>query len=303
MSMLRRRRRFCVFQNLRKTLRQVIVSPCSGMNSAVNPLAPPSPPAATALRIASVSYLNAKPLLWGVESFDDVRLQLDVPAKLLDRVRFNEADIALLPVIDYQRLDDLVIVPSGGIGSDGPTLTVRIFSKTPIEQIRTLACDTDSHTSVALAQIVLAERFRIQPELCAPVRGLEVTDACLLIGDKVVCEEPTGFAHQLDLGEAWKQLTGLPFVFAVWMTRKGINLRDLPARLSEARVEGLKHVDELVERFAIPRGWPGDVARRYLSVNLQYEIGERQLAAIRRFHQLAHRHGIIAQCRELQLPG
>src|SRR5437868_13156647 len=117
------------------------------------------------LRIGSVSYLNAKPLIHGLEGENDLSLILDVPSKLLPGLRDKRFDIALLPVIDYQRLEGLKIVPSGGIGCDGPTLTVRIFSRVPIERIKTLACDTDSHTSVALARIILAEEFDIHPRL------------------------------------------------------------------------------------------------------------------------------------------
>lgn len=269
--------------------------------SAMNPVAD-SHPTATALRVASVSYLNAKPLLWGIEAFDDVTLQLDVPAKLLDRMRRYDADVALLPVIDYQRLDDLVVVPSGCIGCDGPTLTVRIFSKTPIEQIQSLACDTDSHTSVALAKVILAERYGIAPAFHdLNGGGGDPDDAMLLIGDKVVCEEPAGFAHQLDLGAAWKDLTQLPFVFAVWMSRRGTNLRDLPERLASARIEGLRHVDEIVKQYAIPRGWPATVALQYMTSYLKYDVGEKQLEAICRFHQLAQTHGVIQNRRELQV--
>src|SRR5213596_2038238 len=181
------------------------------------------------IRIGSVSYLNAKPLIYGLEDQDDLSLILDVPSKLLPGLREKRFDIALLPVIDYQRLENLNIVPSGGIGCDGPTLTVRIFSRVPIERIKTLACDTDSHTSVALARIILAEQFAIHPQLVDLLKDDDrPAEARLLIGDKVVCEEPPGFEHQLDLGSAWKNLSGLPFVFAVWTARAGIDLRDLP---------------------------------------------------------------------------
>src|SRR3954463_10135123 len=94
----------------------------------------------TTIRIASVSYLNARPLIFGLEKQADRKLLLEVPAKLIDLMRSGEADVALLPVIDYQRLDGLCIVPAGGIGCDGETLTVRIFSRVPIAQIATLAC-------------------------------------------------------------------------------------------------------------------------------------------------------------------
>ncbi len=111
-----------------------------------------SPPATATLTIGSVSYLNAKPLIYGLDSADDrdLRLVLDVPSRLGDGLRDRRFDVALLPVIDIQRIDGLRLLTSGGIGCDGPTLTVRIFSGRPIQQIKTLACDPDSHTSVAL---------------------------------------------------------------------------------------------------------------------------------------------------------
>src|SRR5581483_8072159 len=199
------------------------------------------------LRLGSVSYLNAKPLIYGLDDDPGVALRLDVPSRLLDGLQHDRFEVALLPVIDYQRLPGLTIVPSGGICSDGPTLTVRIFSPVPIEQIQTLACDTDSHTSVALARVILAERYGLRPTFIDLVRDhVPAKTAQLLIGEKVVCDEPKGMALQLDLGEAWKQLTGLPFVFAVWTARAGVELGELPARLEQARVAGMKHLDEII---------------------------------------------------------
>jgi chorismate dehydratase len=244
------------------------------------------------IRIGSVSYLNAKPLIYGLENSEDLQIALDVPSRLLEDLQGDLVDVALLPVIDYQRMDGLIVVPSGGIGSEDQTLTVRIFSKQPIEQISSLACDTDSHTSVALARILLAERFGIHPEFI-PLDRAKAEDARLLIGDKVICDEPHGFPHQLDLGEAWKKQTGLPFVFAVWIARRGVDLRDVPDRLMRAKDEGLSHVEEIIERFAVPRGWPADIARRYLTHHLQYDIGPRELEGIQLFHQLAAKHGLI----------
>jgi chorismate dehydratase len=245
------------------------------------------------IRLGSVSYLNAKPLIYGLENSRDLQIALDVPSNLLEDLERDQFDLALLPVIDYQRMDNLVVVPSGGIGSDGETLTVRIFSKQPIEQLQSLACDTDSHTSVALARIILAERFGIRPEF-RPLDRAGADDARLLIGDKVICDEPVGFPHQLDLGEAWKKQTGLPFVFAAWIARGGVDLRDVPQRLELAKRAGLEHVDEIIERFAQPRGWPVDIARRYLTHHLQFDIGARELDGIRLFHELAAKHGLIA---------
>lgn len=245
------------------------------------------------LRIGSVSYLNAKPLIYGLEEADGLDLQLDVPSRLLDGLLEERFDVALLPVIDYQRMEGLRVIPSGGIGCDGPTLTVRIFSPVPVERITRLACDPDSHTSVALARMLLGERFRIRPEF-VPLDQADAggQTARLLIGDKVVCEQPQGLPHQVDLGEAWKEHTGLPFVFAAWMARAGVDLGTLPERLQAAKRAGLAHVDGIIERFAVPRGWPSEIARQYLTHYLQYDIGPRQLDAIRLFHQLAARYGL-----------
>jgi len=250
------------------------------------------------LRVGSVSYLNAKPLIDGLDRDPDLRLSLDVPSRLLDGLKTGALDVALLPVIDYQRLPGLRVIPAGGIGCDGATLTVRIFSRVPVSQIRTLACDTDSHTSVALARIILCEQFHVTPELTSfdTYHATQPdTDAQLLIGDKVVVAEPSRdiFPFQVDLGQAWKELTGLPFVFAVWTARPGVELRDLPLKLRQARQRGLQRIESIVRTHAVPRGWPLELARTYLLEHLKFHIEAPQLQAIRRFHELAAGHGLI----------
>jgi chorismate dehydratase len=262
------------------------------------------------VRVASVSYLNARPLIEGLEADPNVELSLAVPSKLLDGLRDESSDVALLPVIDYQRLDGLTVIPAGGIGSDGPTLTVRIFSRVPIDQIRSLACDPDSHTSVALARIILSRRHNLRPEFTDLARSGDDSQgddpngdryrARLLIGDKVVCEEPIGFEHQLDLGGEWKALTGLPFVFAVWMARRGaLDLPGVYSILEQAKERGMAKIDLIVEQYARPRGWPAELARKYLTRHLQFDIGPRQLEAIRTFHRFAAEDGIVPQARPL----
>ena len=259
----------------------------------------PSPP----LRIGSVSFLNAKPLIYGLEEIPGLELKLDVPSRLLGGLIDGRFDVALLPVIDYQRMAGLRLLTSGGIGCDGPTLTVRIFSPVPVEQITTLACDTDSHTSVALARVILAQRYGARPEFVPLNRAtLRRETARLLIGDKVVCDEPRDLSHQLDLGQAWKEQTGLPFVFAAWMARPAVELGDLPQTLENAKRRGLANIGAIVDRHAASHGWPPDMARQYLTRYLQFDIGPRHLEAIRLFHQFAYREGLTAGApRELDL--
>jgi chorismate dehydratase len=257
------------------------------------------PTARRAVRVGSVSFLNAQPLIYGLEQDPGVELSLEVPSRLLDGLREERYDVALLPVIDYQRMEGLRLLTAGGIGCDGPTLTVRIFSRVPIERVKTLACDTDSHTSVALARVLCAELYGAVPEMIpltprAAQPGAADSSAVLLIGDKVVSEEPAGFPYQVDLGEAWKRLTGLPFLFAAWMARDGVELHDLPQRLARARHAGLANVERIVAREATPRRWPLDVAHRYLTEHLRFDVGPEQLRAVQRFHDLAHRHGVLA---------
>jgi chorismate dehydratase len=246
------------------------------------------------LHVGCVSFLNAKPLIYGLESARDIRLTLEVPSRLLDGLLDHRFDVALLPVIDYQRMPGLKLLTSGGIGCDGETLTVRIFSPVPIEQIGTLACDTDSHTSVALAKVVLKRLYGITPRVVDLAAGVvSGGTALLLIGDKVVCEEPRGLPHQLDLGEAWKRLTGLPFIFAAWIARNGVDLGDLPHQLEIAKRDGLAHLDEIIARYAIPRGWPAEIAHRYLADYLKFDVGPDQVRAIKLFHQYAGEDGLF----------
>lgn len=247
-------------------------------------------------RIASVNFLNARPLVHGLERDPRVQLLQDVPSKLLGFLRDGQADVALLPVIDYQRLDDLTIIPAGGIGSDGATLTVRIFSRVPIEQVRSLACDGDSHTSVALARIILSRRYNLRPEFTDLSRASdEATQARLLIGDKVVCEEPRGFPHQFDLGAEWKALTGLPFVFATWMARDEVREPELLLELlSDAKRRGCANIDSIIRQHGVPRGWPEEMARDYLTRHLAFDVGPREVGAIELFHRLAADEGVIS---------
>jgi len=237
-------------------------------------------------------------------------VRYDVPARLLADLEAGEVDIALCPVIDYHRAARLLsIVPAGGIGCDGPTLTVRLFSRVPIERITTVHADSDSHTSVALMRVVLAELHGLHPSLVsfharehvAEHRITETPETMLLIGDKVVTDSPLAvtYPYQLDLGEAWHELTGLPFVFAVWMAERGAALGDVPERLASIRQSNARRIEVLVDRHAARHGWPRELAGEYLGRILRYDVGARELEAIQRFGELAAKHGLIQEARPL----
>jgi len=270
-----------------------------------------------ALRVGCVSFLNAKPLIVGLDEIGDAHVpppevRYDVPSRLLADLEAGEVDIALSPVIDFQRSRvPLRIVPVGGIGCQGTTLTVRLYSRVPLEQIESIHADTDSHTSVALMQVLLSKLHNRRPRLVAFDAHQQLVEddspdwpqAMLLIGDKVVTASPPAvrYPHQLDLGYAWRALTGLPFVFAVWMTREGVDLGALPRQLATVRERNTLRIDRLVEQFAAPMGWPRDLAHEYLAKWLCFEIGRPQLEAIELFHHHAASLGLIEHARPQRL--
>ena len=263
-------------------------------------------------RIGCVGYLNAKPLIEGLEGLADPVVKLDVPSALPADLLSGDVDIALCPVIDYYRSDQaLVVVPVGCIASDGPTMTVRLFSRVPIEQITHIHADIDSHTSVSLVRILMTECHAKQSEIVAFDTLQEAAsadqsadhEAMLLIGDKVVTNAPpkSTYPYQLDLGEAWKRLTGLPFVFAVWQARAGWDLGALPERLAAQRRLNAERIDAIAEKHAESHGWEFGIARQYLGRVLSYAVGPKELQAMERFAQLCKQHGLIANDKPLHL--
>jgi chorismate dehydratase len=256
--------------------------------------------------VAAVSFLNASPLIDGLDDEPGLELLTDVPSRLLEALLVRRARVALCPVIDYQLAEaDLCIVPVGAIGSDGATHTVRVFSTVPIAETEKVHVDGDSHTSVALLQVILDAVHGLRPELTTLRNGLteppDAPQAVLLIGDKVVSRapDPRLYPHELDLGEAWKDLTGLPFVFATWLAHRGDDLGNLPAVLYRRRRDNSLRIPEIVAAHA--NGWPRDLANRYLERILRYEIGARELEAIELFWARCHELGLIEHRRPLKL--
>lgn len=257
---------------------------------------------ARSYRLGVVSYLNARPLVHGLDHDPDVTLRFDVPARLPELLDSGAVDAALVPVIDLaQHGRDWQIVSDACIGCDGETLTVRVFSRVPPERVTRLHVDGDSHTSVVLAQIVWREAHGTQLDVL-PYRGQERVDECeavLLIGDKVVANTLIDYDIQTDLGAAWKSLTGLPFVFAVWAAPRGLDLAELAARLSTARDVGVRAAELIAADYGPAKGWPVALARRYLAARLKFNLGPRQRAAMTRFFDLARRYGLVPAGRDL----
>lgn len=272
--------------------------------------------------LGCVSYLNSKPLIDPLVGRADVAVTFAVPSGLLPLVEApleeggNGVEAVLLPVVDYHASRrELVILPAGCIGCDGPTLTVRIYSQVPPAEIKTLYGDADSHTSIILAQLILRQRYGNHPRMAvwpAPIASsptphlsAAIPQSFLLIGDKVVNAAPPAgdYPYQLDLGEEWKKLTGLPFVFAVWMARADLSLarqRAIYALLAAARVRGAAMTESLLDKYVAERCWPRDLAHRYFTEYLKYAWHERMAAGLARFYQLAATEGLLVARRPVR---
>ena len=275
--------------------------------------APPSNPSdrSQAMRLGVVSYLNTLPLVAGLDRVPGVELVPDVPARLADRLVAGETDLSLCSVIDHQRSESpLDLVPVGQIGCEGETRTVALFSREPMDRLEEVACDVESHTSVALLRVILAERHGVRPRLVPFRDGDPMPDAVLLIGDKVARLAPPKetHPHRLDLGIEWLELTGLPFVFAAWFRRAEPIDDDADRRV--ARLATLvdhnrrRHrtlIPTIARREAAVHGWRVPDAIEYLGRLLRYEITDRSIEAIRTFHELAARHGAIDELRPLRI--
>lgn len=266
------------------------------------------------IRIGCVEYLNTLPMIEGLAGWRDAELIPTVPAALSGMLLASQIDIGLLSVVDAARAsEELALLPVGMIGSDGPTLTVRLFSRIPFDQVRRLHADTDSHTSVALAQIVLDRlhgREGRAPIETVPFHAAARTngwpETVLLIGDKVATDPPPldDHPHRLDLGQAWHDLTGLPFVYAVWMCRAAD--ADSPAIRTAAHVldhqrrHNATRLDWLVSARAAERGWQEEEAREYLGRSLKFAVGPREREAAAMFVDECARLGLVPAGSELR---
>jgi chorismate dehydratase len=272
-------------------------------------------------RIGCVQYLNTLPLIEGLRSWRDASITTAVPSKLIGMLLEKQVDVALCSAIDAARNAQAVtLLPVGMIGCDGPTLTVRVYSKRPLAELDRVCADTDSHTSVALLQVIAwkkhgkrlkvvdfdaRERMIIQP---SPTQAAPAGDAALdhsgwpeavlLIGDKVMTDAPPRglYAHELDLGQAWKNLTGLPFVYALWMCRAGeeslAEIRAAAAMLDRARRHNQTRLASVVASAAPSKGWPVDAATTYLGEYLRYEVGEPEREGLEKFLRFAGELGL-----------
>jgi chorismate dehydratase len=257
----------------------------------------------TPVRIGAVSYLNAKPLYYRLCDYaPQVRLSMDVPSRLAEQLAAGELEVALIPSVEYLReaRRGYEIIPGFAIAARGPVRSVKLFGRVPWARVERLALDAGSRTSQVLARIWLATRHGVRPprieELPLGVSALESTaDAVLVIGDRAMRVPHDPFHDVVDLSEAWHSLTGLPFVFALWVARGGLELADLPAALERSRATGLAQAAALARVHGPRLGLDFSTCYDYLTRILSYDLGEPEITGLRQFAGMAARLGLAPE--------
>jgi cyclic dehypoxanthinyl futalosine synthase len=257
------------------------------------------------LRVAGVGYLNARPLYDGLDrppASERISLDVAAPSEVARRVAEDEVDLALMPVAAAAAIGDLRMARVAAIGAFGPVRSVVVVGERPIDEIDELAVDLSSRTSVVLARLVLrARRKGREPRLVGfgprdAIAHAGGTRGALVIGDPAL-EIEGRFPHATDLGRAWYELTGLPFVFAAWCGRAGALSAEDEALLDEARRSGLARRDAFADDHAARTGLSAASLRAYLHDAVRYEFGDEERRGLERFFDDAARAGLLPRAR------
>jgi chorismate dehydratase len=260
------------------------------------------------VRLGAVGYLNARPLVYGLDRSPLFALRFDVPSQCATLLHEGAIDVGLIPSIEYLRApasgrgEGYRIVPGVAIASRGPVSSVALYVRKPLADVRSIAMDTSSRTSVALVNILCQRAFGIRPRL-EPERPdlhamLTRSDAALLIGDKALFSEHER-VEKIDLGEAWTTMTGLPFVYAFWAGRPDSMTSAHVKSLQEARDAGVARPEELA-RLHVPDSPQGQaMAARYLRDNIKYGLGADERAGLELFFRYAAEERLVESVQEL----
>lgn len=224
--------------------------------------------------MGAVSYLNSKPLLYGLSRppiVDEIELSTDYPARLAAQLKAGTIDVALMPVAAMQEIPGSYIVCDYGIAADAQVVSVAVFSKVPMGEIESVILDYQSRTSVRLTQLLFAEHWKkdvaFLPATENFMEQIDGTTAAVIIGDRAL-EQLPHFPYHYDLSAAWKELTGLPFVFAAWVSN-----RELPAdfkqRFNEANALGMQYLEDIAREYAVPYY----SLETYYKQNIIYKLG------------------------------
>ena len=258
------------------------------------------------LRVGIVNFLNSKPLAWGFLKghHADLFTPSYHPPAMVARMLFEGAlDIGLIPSIEVQNISGLRVLPDLCVAARHEVRSVLLVTRSPMEEIRKVALDQNSRTSVALLRILLREKYGLSPEYVHerpdPERMLAEADAALVIGDPALRVDRERY-HVVDLAAEWHELTGLPFVFAVWAVRPEVDMPDLSFYFKSSLRYGLSSLDNLVRESAAELGLDSAEVRSYLTENLHFFLRAEEIAGLEEFYRRAHANGLILEPKPLE---
>ena len=249
-------------------------------------------------RVGAVSYLNTKPLVFRLEeSLTDAELVYHLPSHLANALTEEQLEVALVPSIELARHPEWTIISDACIACRGPVMSVKLLFRVPPQEVQTLVLDEGSRTSVVMAQVLLRELYGIQPNLSSLPIGVDPNsvqaDAMLIIGDRAIYAKEADYVDAWDLGDRWCRWAELPFVFAMWLARPGVETQPIDAWLSSARDQGCQNFAQIAQRHAPQMKLPVSLVEDYLSRNLYFYLGPDELRGLTFFYERAAAHGFI----------
>jgi chorismate dehydratase len=284
----------------------------------------------TKLRISIVQYLNTAPLVWGFTHgplAGKYELSFTVPSQCAEALREGEADIAIIPAIEYQRIGGLVMLPNMAIASKNLVRSLLLVAKKRIDDVRSIALDSSSRSTQALTRILCADSWRISPKFFEAAPDLDAmlhdADAALLIGDPalrlaillegkarreqgaLLCDANAagvngpGELHIYDMVAEWQSTTGLPAVLALWAAREGVVSEEVLRDFAASRVFGLAHIPEISEVAAFELKLPAAAMAAYLQQNIDYSLDTDNQRGLEKFFARAAALGLVAENRKI----
>jgi chorismate dehydratase len=259
-------------------------------------------------RLAASSYLNSAPLIWSFihgSQKGTVNLADPVPARCAQLLQEGAVEAALIPVIEYQRIPDISLIPDVCVGSKGKVRSVVLVTRLQdLKQVRSVALDESSRTSATLMKIIFLEFLGIEPKWATSAPNVELmlkdNDAALIIGDPAMT-----FARDdlrvIDMAGLWREYTGLGFVFAVWAARDVALSRVAQVDFAAARDEGLERLEEILSHYETEIPLPRKDLKDYLTDDITFHIDEPMRRGMQLYFELAFKHQLIPELKGLQL--
>lgn len=286
------------------------------------------------LRISIVEFLNTAPLVWGFtegQLADRYDLSFTLPSQCAEALKRGEVDVAIIPAIEYQRIENVVALPGMAVAADGEVRSLLVVSKKPIDRVKRMALDTSSRATVALVKMLAPGYWNISPEFVDaapnPSEMLQDADAALIIGDPALriaikmdqlsnkapsgekcCQgDPDEMPVQgfdtlfvYDVAHQWREMTGKPCVLAIWAGRKEAITPEVVADFQASKEYGVRRAREIADAASIKLDLPAPELERYLTENVRFDLDSENLAGLRLYFEKAAALGLIPGNKPLE---